>query len=92
MIITINKRILKNYNGVEFVAYDKEYTDEALDNEEYDKKNDEIDLIEKHFNVNINVYTHDEPELLQIDRRSITNYDDTLNLMRYNNHFMYIKI
>ena len=44
----------------------------SLDNEEYDKKNDEIDLIEKHFNVNINVYTHDEPELLQIDRRSIT--------------------
>jgi hypothetical protein len=82
---------IKNYNGVEFVAYDKEYTDEALDNDEYDKKNDEIDLIEKHFNININVYTHDEPESLQIDRRSITNYDDTLNLMRYNNHFMYIK-
>ena len=36
-------------------------TNEALDNEEYDKKNDEIDLIEKHFNININVYTHDEP-------------------------------
>ena len=50
---------IKNYNGVEYVAYDKEYTDEALDNEEYDKKNDEIDLIEKHFNININVYTHD---------------------------------
>ncbi len=30
------------------MAYDKEYTDEALDNEEYDKKNDELDLIEKH--------------------------------------------
>ena len=82
---------IKNYCGIEYVAYDKEYNDEALDNDEYDKKNDEIDLIEKHFNVNINVYTHDEPELLQIDRRSITNYEDTLNLMRYNNHFMYIK-
>ena len=34
---------IKNYNGIEYVAYDKEYTDEALDNEEYDKKNDEID-------------------------------------------------
>ncbi len=45
----------ENYPDVEFVAYDKEYTDEALDNEEYEKKNDEIDLIEKHFNVNINV-------------------------------------
>jgi hypothetical protein len=81
----------KNYNGVEFVAYDKEYADEALDNVEYDKKNDEIDLIEKCYNININVYTHDEPELLQIDRRSITNYDDTMNLMRYNNHSMYIR-
>ncbi len=52
--------------------------------EEYDKKNDEIDLIEKHFNININVCSHDEPELLQIDRRSMCEYDDTLNLMRYN--------
>ena len=58
-----------SYKGIEYVAYDKEYNDENLDNDEYDKKNDEIDLIEKHFNVNINAYTHDEPELLQIDRR-----------------------
>jgi len=86
-----SNKIAESYKGIEYVAYDKEYNDEALDNDEYDKKNDEIDLIEKHFNVNVNVYTHDEPELLQIDRRSICNYDDTLNLMRYNNHFMYIK-
>ena len=33
---------IKNYNGVEYVAYDKEYDDKALDNEEYDKKNDEM--------------------------------------------------
>ncbi len=46
MITTIKKRISKNC-GVEFVAYDKEYTDEALDNDEYDKQNDEIDLIKK---------------------------------------------
>ena len=72
----------ENYPGVDYVAYDKEYNDEALDNDGYDKKNDEIDLIEKHFNININVYTHDEPELLQIDRRSITNYVVTLDLMR----------
>ncbi len=25
------------YNGVEYAAYDKEYSDEALDNREYDK-------------------------------------------------------
>ena len=29
--------------------------------------NDEIGLIEKDFNVNVNVYTHDAPELLQIE-------------------------
>ncbi len=62
---------IKKYGGVKYVAYDKEYTDEALGNEEYDKKNDEIDLIEKRFKININVYTNDEPELLQIDRRSL---------------------
>ncbi len=56
-----------------------------------EKKKDEIDLIEKYFNVNFNVYTHDEPELLQIDKRSITNYDETSNLMRCDNHLMYIK-
>ncbi len=37
---------IKKYCGVEYVAYDKEYR--ALDNDEYDQKNDEIDLIEKH--------------------------------------------
>ncbi len=37
--------------------------------DEYDKKNDEIDLSEKHVNVNINMYIQDEPELLQIDRK-----------------------
>ncbi len=72
--------------------YDKEYTDDALDNDEYDKKNDEVDLIEKHFNININVYTNDEPEVLQIDRRSICNYDDKLNFMRYNNHLCILTI
>ncbi len=35
MIIIIIIKISKNYNGV---AYDKEYTHEALDNENYDKR------------------------------------------------------
>jgi hypothetical protein len=86
----LNDEEIKNYKAVEFVAYDKEYDEEALDNEEYENKYDELDLIEKHFKININVYTNDEPEIIQIDRRSITKYDDTLNLMHYNNHFMYI--
>ena len=54
-------------------------------------QNDAIDLIEKHSNVYINVYTHDKPELLQFDKRCICNYNEKLNLMRYDNHFMYIK-
>ncbi len=31
---------------MEPVEYDKKYINEALDNDEYDEKNDEIDLIE----------------------------------------------
>ena len=82
---------IDKYVGVQYVAYNKEYDAERLDAHDYDKKDDEIDKIEKHFEINIHVYTHDEPDVLQIDRRSICNYKDTLNLMRYNNHFMYIK-
>ncbi len=50
-------------------------------------------MIEKHFNINIDVYSLDvKGELsLRIDPRSITKYDDALNLMRYYNHFMYFK-
>ena len=70
----LNDEEIKNYKGVNFVAYDKEYDEEKLDNDEYEKKNDELDLIEKHFEININVYTNDEPEIIQIDRRSIKNY------------------
>ncbi len=51
----LNKINKNNYQGVEYVAYDKQYDDEAFDNDEYDKKNDEIDLIEKHF---ILMYIH----------------------------------
>ena len=33
-----NEQDIKNYNGVEYVAYDKEYNDETLDNDDYDKR------------------------------------------------------
>ncbi len=48
--------------------------------------------MEKHFKININVYTNDKPDIIHIDRRSINNYEDTLNLMRYNNHLCILKI
>jgi hypothetical protein len=35
----------------------KEYTDDALDNDEYDKKNDQIDLLEKNYML-ILMYIH----------------------------------
>ncbi len=34
----LNKINKANYPGVEYVAYDKEQDDEALDNDEYDKE------------------------------------------------------
>jgi hypothetical protein len=53
----LNKSNNANYPGIEYVAYDKEYDDKALDNDEYDKKNDAIDLIEKHLML-ILMYIH----------------------------------
>jgi hypothetical protein len=45
--IKLDKNTKTNQKGIDYVVYDKEYDDHALDNDEYDKKNDEIDLIEK---------------------------------------------
>ena len=86
-----NNVILKDYEGIQYVAYDKEYTSERLDAEDYDQKRDEIDDVERCFKININVFTNDELDVFQIDRRSMSNHETTLNLLRYNNHFMYIK-
>jgi hypothetical protein len=55
------------------------------------RKQDEIDMIEQHFKININIYTQDEKEVTQIDRRRVNNYDDVLYLLRHDNHFCYIK-
>ena len=58
-----------------------------MDESEYEKAIDEIDKIEHHFKININIYTQDEKEITQIDRRSVNNYDDVLYLLRHDNHF-----
>ena len=85
---------IENYSGVRYVEYNEDYDD---DND--DIKADEITKIEKNFKVNINVYNNDtsiinkegeEDYIVEIERRSMTNYELTLNLMRYKNHFMYI--
>jgi hypothetical protein len=97
MIITNN---IKNYEGIKYIAYDKEYTEERLDKDDYEKLKDEIDNVEKFFKININVYTQDEVTkdnknndigLNNIDRKSMIDYKTTLNLMRNNNHFMYFR-
>ena len=102
---------IKKYNGIEYVN-SFELNQDAPYNEhdeiEYlfdTERLHEIDEIEKHFKININVYTNDEcikeinketgekerKYIVEIDRRSMLKYEDTLNLMRYKNHFMYIK-
>ena len=59
------------YTGIDYAAYNKEYTQARLDADDYENtKKDELDKVELQFNININVYTNDEPDLLQIDRRS----------------------
>ncbi len=40
----LDDKTVESYKGVEYVAYDKEYDNEALENDQYDKKNDEIDF------------------------------------------------
>jgi hypothetical protein len=34
----LNDEEIENYKGVEYVAYDKEYDEELLDNQEYEEK------------------------------------------------------
>jgi len=67
-------------------------TTDDIEDDNIDKKEDDIDKIEKHFKININIYTNDEPNIIQIDRRSINYYQDTLNLLRYNGHLCLLKI
>jgi hypothetical protein len=89
-----NKIDIKKYNGVSYIEYNKNYDEE---NEE--SLVDEVSKIEKFYKININVYNNDistidekgnEEYVVEIERRSLTNYETTLNLMRYENHFMYI--
>jgi len=83
------KKYEEDYEGVKYLEY-KKYMDKDVDESEYEKAVDEIDSIEQHFKININIYTQDEENVTQIDRRSI-NHNDVLYLLRHNKHFCYIK-
>jgi hypothetical protein len=84
------KKYDESYAGVKYLEY-KKFMNAEVDESEYEKSIDEIDKIELHFKININIYTQDEKEVTQIDRRSVNNYDDVLYLLRHDNHFCYIK-
>jgi hypothetical protein len=81
------------YEGVKYLEYKnfidsyKKIDDVYIDESEYEKVIDEIDKIEHHFKINIYIYTQDEKEVTQIDKRSINDYDDVLYLLRHDNHF-----
>lgn len=83
------KKYDTSYNGVQYLEY-KKFADKEVDESEYEKAVDEIDKIEQHFKININIYTQDEKEVTQIDRRSVHN-NNVLYLLRHDNHFCYIK-
>ncbi len=72
------KKYEVTYEGVKYLEY-KRFADTDIEESEYEKDIDEIDKIENHFKININIYTQDEKEVTQIDRRSVNNYDDVLS-------------
>ena len=62
----------KDYEGIKYLEY-KKFADAEVDEKEYEKAEDEIDKIEQHFNININIYTQEEKGVTEIDRRSYNN-------------------
>ena len=87
---------IKQYFGVKYIEYNKDY-----DEENAESSIDEVSKIEKFLKININVYNNDtliidsegnEVYVVEIERRSMTPYETTLNLMRHENHFLYIQI
>ena len=60
------------------ILRDKVTAAHRVNNDEYDNKNDELDLIERFYKININVYTNDEPDIFMIDRRSINLFEDSI--------------
>jgi hypothetical protein len=52
------KKYETSYEGVKYLEYRK-FADADIDESEYEKTIDEIDKIEHHFKMNINIYTQD---------------------------------
>ena len=47
----------------------------------------ELDEIERHLNINVNVYVFDSEDVLMALRRSETGFESTLNILNFKNHF-----
>jgi hypothetical protein len=62
------------YEGVKYFEYRK-FSDADVDESEHERAQDEIDKIEQHFKMNINIYTQVENEVTPIDRRRVNNYE-----------------
>jgi hypothetical protein len=86
-----NKKYTADYKGIKYTPYSSYYDDETC--EDYDKevKNDEIDAVEDLFKIIIHIYTQDDEEHAEIDRRNTGKHEQDMYLLRYNNHFCLIK-
>ena len=86
-----DKKYTDDYKGIQYTPYSSYYDDETC--EDYDKeiKTDEIDKVEELLKINIHIYTQDDKEHAEIDRRNSGKYDKDIYLLRYNNHFCLIK-
>ena len=86
-----DKKYTDDYKGIKYTPYSSYYDDETC--EDYDKeiKSDEIDKVEELFKINIHIYTQDEKDYAEIDRRNSGKYDKDIYLLRHNNHFCLIK-
>ncbi len=54
-------------------------------------KTDKIDKVEEWFEINIHIYTQDEKDHAENDRRNSGKFDQDIYLSRHNNHFCWIK-
>ena len=86
-----NLKYDENYKGIQYTPYSSYYEDENVDCYDKEVKNDEIDKVEEFFKINIHIYTQDDKEHAEIDRRNKGKFDKDLYLLRHNNHFCLIK-
>jgi len=79
------------YKGIKYTPYSSYYYDETCDDYDKEIKIDEIDRVEEFFKINVHIYTQDEKDHAEIDRRNSGKYDKDIYLLRHNNHFCLIK-